>query len=329
MTSKGVISILYNQVDEKASKDEIDVLYQVDAVSTALEQLGFTVSRHPFSGDPKEMLEALRETRPLLVFNLVETVSGQGKLSYLAPSILETLDIKYTGCSAEAIFLTTNKIVTKKLMRSCGIQTPQWITIQDESGFAQNDRYIIKAVYEDGSVGLYQDSIVAVESVNQIREVLEQKKKKTGREFFAEKYIEGREINISILGEKCRPFVLPPGEIKFIGYKEKNIEEILDYQAKWEEDSFEYKNTVPSNSFNSRDNALLKELEKISIECWREFGLKGYARVDFRIDKEGRPWVLEINANPCITPGESGFIRSAAQAGLDYIDVVKRIISEV
>ena len=328
MTSKGIIPVMYNQVTEKASKDEIDVLYQVDAVSTALEQLGFTVSRHPFPESPEEMFETLKETKPLLVFNLVEAVSGQGKLSYLAPSILEAMNIKYTGCPAEAIFLTTNKIVTKRLLKSCDIPTPQWITIQDESGFTKGDRYIIKMVYEDGSVGLYQDSIVTIESISQIRELLGSMKKKTGKEFFAERFIDGREINISILGENGRPSVLPPGEIKFIGYKEKNIEEILDYRAKWEEDSYEYKNTVSSNSFDSRDNALLKELKKISIECWCEFGLTGYARVDFRIDREGRPWVLEINANPCITPGGSGFIRSAAQGGLDYKAVVKRIISE-
>lgn len=329
MTFKGIIPVLYNEISEDASKDEIDVIYQVDAVSSALEQLGFLVSRHAFPGNLMKTVETLKEMKPLLVFNLVEAVSGQGRLSYTAPSVLETLGIKYTGCSSEAILLTTNKVITKKLLGACGIPTPPWITAHDEGDFTQGEKYIIKAVYEDGSVDLHQDSVIVIKNANQIREYLESMDKKSGKEFFAEKYIEGREISISMLGEKAGPRVLPPSEVKFIGYEEKNLVEILDYRSKWEEDSFEYKNTFTSRSFESKDYELLKELEKISMECWREFKLKGYARVDFRIDREGRPWVLEINSNPCITPGGSGFIDSALQGGLDYKGVIERIISEV
>lgn len=328
MTSKSVIPVMFNRITEKASEDEADVLYQVDAVAAALEQLGYEVLRYPFPENPAEMPEELKRLRPLLVFNLVEAVSGQGRLSYLAPSILEALRVKYTGCPAEAIFLTTNKLVTKKLLNSCGILTPAWVTIREGNGFQKGDRYIIKTIYEDGSIGLYHDSIVTAESVFQIRELLGSAHKKTSREYFAERYIDGREINISMLEVNGRPLVLPPGEIKFIGYKERNLAEIFDYRAKWEEGSFEYKNTVISNSFDSRDDALLRELERISVKCWWEFGLKGYARVDFRIDSEGKPWVLEINANPCITPGGSSFIRSAMQGGLDYKSVVEKIILE-
>jgi D-alanine-D-alanine ligase len=146
--------------------------------------------------------------------------------------------------------------------------------------------------------------------------------------FFAEKYIEGREINVSILGENGKPLILPPTEIKFVGYKEKHIYEILTYRSKWEEDSFEYKNAVSSGSFEDGDKTLLKNLEDIAEKCWYEFGLKGYARVDFRIDKNGQPWALEINTNPCITPGESSFIKSAIHGGLDYAGVVSKIVLE-
>ena len=329
MSSKGAIPILYNEVSDESAQDEIDVIYQVNAVSAALEQLGFTVSKHPIPGDLKDVLETLKETKPLLVFNLVETVAGNGKLSYLAPSILEAFNIKYTGNSAEAIFLTTNKIVAKKILKSCDIATPECISSRDESGFTLDDRYIIKSVYEDGSIGLYQDSIVKIESIDQIREILNGIKEKTDIEFFAERYIEGREIKVSLIGGNANLLVLPPNEIKFNGYKEMNIDEILGYRSNWDVDSFEYQNTTSTGIFNDLDNKLLKELKDISIKCWHEFGLKGYARVDFRIDKEGKPWVLEINANPCITPGRSGFLESAQLAGLDFIDVVKRIISEL
>lgn len=99
---KGVIPIIYNEISEGAAKDEIDVLHQVDAVSQALKQLDFTISRHPFSSNPKDIIETLQAINPLFIFNLVETVGGNGKLSYLAPSIFETLNIRYTGNSYEA-----------------------------------------------------------------------------------------------------------------------------------------------------------------------------------------------------------------------------------
>lgn len=328
MCLKAAVPILYNYIGEKASLDEIDVLSQVDAVSDALEQLGFTTSRHPFSEDSLHTLEDLKRTKPLLVFNLVEDVSGKGRLSYLAPSILEALNIRYTGCSAEAILVTTNKVTTKRILRDCGISTPQWMTEKDGSPFSLGEKYIIKAVYEDGSVDLYQDSIVEIESMDQIRGMLKSMKAKTGKDFFAERFIEGREINVSILGQNGEPFILPPCEIKFNQYKDKSINEILDYSAKWEEDSFQYKNMTTTSTFDKKDDELLKLLKEISRKCWQAFGLKGYARVDFRIDREGRPWVLEINANPCITPGGSSFIKAATQAGLTYKDVVERILSE-
>ena len=326
---KGLIPIIYNEISERAAKDEIDVLHQVDAVSEALKQLDFTVSKHPFSSNPKDIIEALQATNPLFIFNLVEMVGGSGKLSYLAPSIFEALNIRYTGNSAEAIFLTTNKVVTKKILRSHGIPTAPWVTCRDEHAFLEGDRYIIKPVYEDGSVGLSQDSIVRADSIHQLREILTKAKERTRKDHFAERYIEGREIKCYVIGNNGGTMILPPNEIKFMGYKEMNIDPILGFSANWESDSFEYKNTISSGVFDDGDKALIQELETITKRCWDEFGLNGYAGVDFRIDEDGRPWVLEINANPCITPDESGFIRSAARAGLDYLAVVERIISEV
>ncbi len=326
--SKGSILILYNEVNEKSAKDELDVLYQVNAVSAALEQLDFSVSKQPLSKNPSGMFETLENTKPL-IFNLVESVAGSGKLSYLFPSMLEALKLKYTGNSAEVLLLTSDKVLTKKLLKSCGIATPQWITARDENGFTIGDRYIVKPIYEDGSIDLDQNSIVTMESVPQAREILSAMAEKNGEEFFAEKYIEGREINVSLLQENGKPLLLPPTEIKFVGYKEKHIDEIFDYRSKWDTNSFGFKHAVSSCVFEDQDKPLLNELKEIAEKCWNEFGLKSYARIDFRIDKEGKPWVLEINANPCITPGDSSFLRSATQGGLDFSDVVNRIISAV
>ena len=327
LTSKDYVIVLHNAVAPGCPKDELDVLDQVNAVSLALEQLGFGVHTLAFSEDLGNLFEGIQRIKPLFVFNLVEAVSGQAKLSYLAPAILESWGVRYSGCSAESILLTTNKIVTKKLLQERRILTPSWITVGEYNGFMPNEDYIIKAVYEDGSVGLHQGSVIRPSSIADVQSSLIVEEQKVGRELFVERYIEGREIYVSLLGEKKAPSVLTPCEIKFVGYEEKQFSRIVDYRAKWEKGTFEYTHAIPKDHFSDEDASLIGQLRQISLRCWHEFGLQGYARVDFRVDGDGVPWVLEINANPCITPGESSFIRSASNTGLDFVGTIRGIIS--
>jgi D-alanine-D-alanine ligase len=118
--------------------------------------------------------------------------------------------------------------------------------------------------------------------------------------------------------------VLPPAEILFEDYP-KNRHKIVDYKAKWESESFEYQHTLRSFEFPDQDRPLLDRINKIARECWKLFNLKGYARVDFRVDESGNPWVLEVNTNPCIAP-DSGFVAAAAKADLSFRHIVERII---
>ena len=85
--------------------------------------------------------------------------------------------------------------------------------------------------------------------------------------------------------------------------------------------------TVRRFDFPAQDGALLAELRRVAAQCWNAFGLRGYARVDFRVDAENRPFVLEVNANPCLSP-DAGFAAAAARAGLSYLQVVERILCD-
>ena len=328
MTSLGSVVVLYNQLPGNASKDDLDVLCQVDAVSDTLDQLGFRVSNLAFSINNDDFTETILGIKPSFVFNLVESVLSKGRLSYLAPALLERLGIKYTGCSAESILLTTDKVATKKILKHLGISTPPWVSTTESDGFIPNDTYIVKALSEDASIGICNDSVMPFNSIAQAQSLLNDMKMKFKRTFFAEKYIDGREFSISILGDLGEPRILAPSEIRFIGYDEINKPKVVDYKAKWETDSFEYKNTFSAHCQNHEDHALMGELRAISVKCWENFKLRGYARIDFRVDNEGKPWVLEINANPCITPGESGFLKSAKESGFDFNAVIQNIITE-
>ncbi len=122
----------------------------------------------------------------------------------------------------------------------------------------------------------------------------------------------------------CDPEVLPPAEIRFDAYPPGKVR-VVGYRSKWMEGSFEFSNTPRGFDFPAQDAPLLADLRGLALRCWRLFDLKGYARVDFRVDKEGRPWILEVNANPCLSP-DAGFFAAALRADLDFPAVLTRII---
>ncbi|MCU0585751.1 MAG: hypothetical protein MUC46_06745, partial [Desulfobacterales bacterium] len=121
------------------------------------------------------------------------------------------------------------------------------------------------------------------------------------------------------------PQLLPPAEILFEGYPE-NRPRIVGYRAKWDPDSFEFSHTPRRFEFPRQDAALLERLGALALSCWKLFGLNGYARVDFRVDGGEEPWILEINANPCLSP-DAGFAAALETAGIPFQTAVARIIA--
>ena len=102
---------------------------------------------------------------------------------------------------------------------------------------------------------------------------------------------------------------------------------LIGYRAKWDEESYEYHHTPRRFDFERHDRSLLQSLKRTTLKCWRLFELTGYARVDYRVDRDGIPWILEINSNPCLSP-DSGFTAATRQAGLRYEEVIGRIVED-
>jgi D-alanine-D-alanine ligase len=156
-------------------------------------------------------------------------------------------------------------------------------------------------------------------------EMLKIQASRLGGACFAEVFIEGREFNLSLLDGPDGPQVLPPAEIIFEGY-EDGKPRIVGYRAKWDDTSYEYHHTPRCFDFPPEDRALLEELKQTALRCWQVFGLKGYVRVDLRVDSSGRPWILEINTNPCLSP-DAGYPAAAARAGYSLADVINQLIN--
>lgn len=328
MSSKETVVVLYSELPEGAALDELDTIIQADLVTASLEKLGYQTVRLPFSIDLKSFTENLRIAAPVFIFNLVESVDGAGSLCHFAPFLMEHLQIKYSGCPAEAIYLTTNKLLTKRLLSLSGVNTPGWVSLNEIIDYKPGSQYIIKPVSEDASIGLEADFLIKSESPDDLRKTIIKKQKLFAKEFFAEEYIDGREMSISMLGQGGEPEILPAAEIRFIGYQETGRVKVVDYKAKWDEDSFEYQNTQRSFDFEGIDLPMLDDMKAIARSCWNCFRLKGYARVDFRVDQNGKPWVLEVNSNPCLTPG-SGLMAAGEKIGLAFTDLIGRIIKEI
>jgi D-alanine-D-alanine ligase len=321
------IVLLHDKLSATAREDELDVLVQAEAIEEALAALGHTAERLPFSLDLARVTAALRDCQPDRVFNLVESVEGHGRLVFLAPALLDNLGLPYTGAGTEAMFTSSSKLLTKRLLRGAGIPTPPWVTLGEPiRTTAPPGRYIIKLVWEEASVGLEEDAIVDVASSAILNDRLTQRAELLGGDVFAEAYIAGREFNLSVLAGPDGPEVLPPAEIQFVDYPEGQPR-IVGYRAKWDAGSFEYHHTPRCFDFPAQDRPLLAELCRLARACWDLLGLRGYVRVDFRVDEAGQPWVLEINANPCLSP-DAGFAAAAQRAGLSPADMIARILAD-
>ncbi len=319
--------VLHSDVPDDAGMDEKDALVQAAVVSSALSELGYQPITMPFSLNCARIIDMLRDLRPAFVFNIVETMAGQGSLIHIAPSVLDFLRIPYTGASTEATFLTSNKVLAKKILNAAGIATPPlFMPHENLSGHFVEGTYIIKAVWEHASTWLGSDSIIHVRDHNQLREATTYRQKQLGMACFTEAFIEGREFNLSLLAGAGGPHVLPPAEIRFDDFPPDKVR-VVDYLSKWVEDSFEYRHTPRCFDFPDEDASLLVRLEDLALQCWQVFGLRGYARVDFRVDGTGKPWVLEVNTNPCLSP-DGGFYAAIERSGLSFVQAIERIIRD-
>ena len=321
------VVILHSDVAPDAGDDELDCIRQAETIAEALQTLGYKPELMPFVLDLGQNISALRRANPCVVFNLVETIGGRGSLIHVAPALLDFLQIPYTGCRTDAMFLTSNKPLAKKILNDAGVPTPAWITEEGMlTGQISSDIFLVKASWEDASVGLDEGSIITSQDRSVIQSAVADRRKKLGGACFAEAYIDGREFNIALLAKECGVSLLPPAEMLFLNYPPEKLR-ILDYKAKWVENSFEYDNTRRTLNISPKDNLLIGKLNEIALGCWHIFGLRGYARIDFRIDKNGHPWVLEINANPCLSL-EAGFAFAVERAGLKYADAIECIVKD-
>lgn len=323
------IILLHQAVPATAGADERDVLDQAAAVRQALLAEGHTVAVHAVTLDLAALSLALRDNPPDLVFNLVESLAGADRLLPVVPMLLETLHIPFTGNSADALLVTTHKLLAKRRLRQAGLPTPDWIEMDDvdtaSDSHASPGDWICKSVWDHASAGLSADNLLPGVTRGAAARHLADRARGRRAAWFAERYVDGREFNVSIIAGPGGPRILPPAEIRFVDFP-PGQPRILDYAAKWDPASFAYTHTPRTFDLAPDDEPLVARLRELAGACWRTFGLSGYARVDFRVDAAGRPWILEVNANPCLAP-DAGLAAALTRAGLPFEEAIRSIVA--
>jgi D-alanine-D-alanine ligase len=315
----GKVVVLHDAAAANGAADAADVLAEAAYVSRGLESLGYEPVTVPVTLDLAALESTLRLVKPRMAFNLVESVAGRGDLIHVVPSLLESLQMPFTGCSALAQWRTSNKLTAKRRLADNGISTPEIFLSGSEK--PKRGPWIVKSVWEHASLGLDEDSVVADDGA--VSAVIARRERAHGGHWFAERFVAGRELNVAFLAGGDEPSVLPVAEIRFEGFPDGKPH-IVGYAAKWDPTSPEYAGTVRSFAVEPR---LRAAAVKIALECWELFELSGYARVDFRVDDRGRPWVLEINANPCLSP-DAGFAAMLDAARVPFADALARVIAD-
>jgi len=296
----------------------MDVLTQVEAIEGALSGLGHATARIPFTRELDGFISGIRAERVDLVLNLCETVDEDPTLAWHPAAVLELLGIAFSGSPSSALMLTADKVLTKRLLKASHIGTPDYRVYEGLKGFEPGGLkfpVIVKPRFQDASIGIDQESIF--EDERSLLRGLEPFRARFGT-LLVEEYIRGREFNISVFGYPT-PTVLPLAEIDFSAFPQK-LYHIVGYRAKWEKGSFEYHNT-PRSFPDDLPWGLRSSLERTALDCFSLFMVRDYGRVDIRVDDQGRVYVLEVNANPCLSP-DAGLAAAFRRTGLDYPQLV-------
>jgi len=298
-------------------RTEYHVMRGLEAQGHHVEQLGLDASLAPLH-------EALDRFAPHVVFNLLIELRDSGGYEPHVVAALEARGMPYTGCNSEGLVLTRDKAITKKLLAWHGIPVPEFAT------FRRGRRrrplrdlvfpLIVKPIDEGGSYGIRRESLVR--SPPALARRVAWVHEHCGCDAIAERYIEGREITVGLLGNR-RPRCLPLWETHFDGLSD-GAPRIATERIKW---NLKHRRacTVHSGPARRLPAGAAEAIRRLSRRAWRVLRLSGFARIDFRIDAAGRPWLIDVNANPDVDFHED-FARSAARDGLPPTRLLQRLI---
>jgi D-alanine-D-alanine ligase len=323
------VLVVYNRDFESAEADpencaRSDIRGTTEEVVRALIGAGCVASALGVSDDLTGTLGEIAAEAPDVVFNLCESIDGLSSLEPLLPLLLERAALAYTGSSPLALGLALHKHKAKQMLRGAGVPTPDAAVLAtpDVSAVALPYPLIVKPVREDASVGISSDSVVHDRAAleRQVSFVLARYRQPA----LVERYIEGREIYVSMLEQPDAAVqILPLHEIDFAEMP-AGRPRIVSFEGKWVETSAEFSGTKPVLC-TGLPTAVLERIAGVARTAFAAMELRDYARLDLRLSADGTPYVIDVNPN-CDLSGRAGFARAAEAAGLGYHQMIRRIV---
>ena len=270
------------------------------------------------------LVEKIHTNRPDVVFSMAESFRGERDLAPHIVSLLELLEIKYTGASPESLVLCRNKGLTKKILNYHNIPTPRFL-IASEMKPTDLDNFIFPAIVKpldlEASEGISGKSVVHNSSSCRAR--IEKLRIKFKTDVIIEEFIPGKDIYVGVIDGR-ESITLPPRELSFSKAKQPHLL-FATYRAKWDE-KYRKKWGIASKPAKDVSPELAGKISAMCKRVFKLFSLKGYARIDLRISPHGQIFFLEANPNPAINKKDE-FAMSAKDAGINYSNLVERIVS--
>jgi D-alanine-D-alanine ligase len=318
------VAILVPPEGPETSADQADTFLQAREISECLTILGREALIVSFGPDRADTADLLARYGPAVVVNLVEDVPEGPDQLHLATALLARLGLRHTGAPTAALKALGDKRAMKRALAAAGLPVAADLDASSPGAPTADhpsQRYIVKSALEHASIGLDAGSIVSGRFAAEA--LIAEKTARFGGVWFAEAYVDGREFNVGLLETAAGPIVLPIAEIHFL--ETNGAPKIVGYAEKWATESAAYANTPRGFPEGAPDRPLLDELGRLALAAWRLFGLAGYARLDFRVDEAGSPFIVDVNANPCLAR-DAGFCAAAERVGLSQTDIVTQLI---
>ena len=323
-----ILALVHDHLVPPDDTTGIDILeaewkMEYDVVET-LREMGHTVQVLGIHDDLTGIRAAAEAFKPHIVFNLMEAFAGVTTFDQNVVSYLELLRMPYTGCNPRGLILARDKALSKKLLAYHRIRVPEFAVVRPGRKPALPKRLafplIVKSLFFEASAGISQASVV--ENHEQLARRVSFIHEKLGTAAIVEQFIDGRELYVGVVGNE-RLEVFAAWEMLFDKMPD-NRWRIATERVKW---STQYQKRHGIVTDRARiEPALAEQMQRIAKRSYRALDLNGYARIDIRMDEEGRMFVLEANPNPNLAYGED-FAESAEVTGLSYERLLERIIT--
>ncbi len=339
MNKKIRVTILYNEPYPYDGYDDIDEEElgfepyfetkvptpeeDIETMRKALDEQGYLTDAVNLKDRFTTLHRILTRERPDVILNLVEVFNDSPWDEFKVAGMYELLKVPFTGAPAITLGICQRKMLTKQILMANGIPTPRFKRYSKNSIPKRHGlKYpiIVKPAREDASTGIENESVVTnrEDLLNRVQHIIEDYEQSA----LVEEFIDGRELNVSVIGD-AEPVALPISEIDFSEVP-PHLHKIVSYQSKWDPSHESYHTAYPVCPADI-PKTIAKRAQQIAVRAFQVMGCRDYARIDMRLGKDRKLYVLEVNPNPDLAP-EVGFMRSAEVYGLSFGESLKKIV---